>query len=97
MTPSQPTKNLKNYVPPAGKVVSVYPEVLWSSQKFQGTVLRESFQQYMEVSRREKQETEDQPKPSSVCTGKKKAVEEGPQQKTVGVVLGGVAMEGLYY
>lgn len=27
----------------------------------------------------------------------KKAVEEGPQQKTVGVVLGGVAMESIYY
>lgn len=35
------------------------PEVLWSCQKFQGTVLRESFQQYMEVPRRENQEVED--------------------------------------
>lgn len=95
---TQPTKSLKNYVPQAGKVLREYTEVLWTCQKFQGTGPRESFQQHMDVPRRENQETEDMDhsKPSSVCMGKKKAVEEGPRQKTVGVVLGGAAMESLY-
>lgn len=47
--------------------------------------------------REPRDEDMDHSKPSSVCMGKKKAVEEGPRQETVGVVLGGAAMESLYY
>lgn len=54
---TQPVKSLKNYIPQAGKVLRVYPEVLWTCQKFQGTGPSESFQQYMDMPRRENQET----------------------------------------